>query len=291
MLKEQILDLLEKDREFRYAVAGLIGMQEILQRLDRHEETMQKMLERLDRHEETMQKMLERLDRHEETIQKILERLERHEETMQKMLERLDRHEETLQKMLERLDRHEETMQKMLERLDRHEEAIKGLWENQNRLWEEVKALRENQEKLWQSQEELRREMNLGFKRFEDRLTALGARWGIFSEESFRNAVKEIAEKEFGARVERWTRDDERGFVFGKPAVVDIDLVIRDGRVILIEIKSSISIADVAIFARKAEFYESSEGIRASRLIMISPFIEEKAREIAAKFGIELISY
>jgi len=242
MLKEQILDLLEKDREFRYAVAGLIGMQEILQRL------------------------------------------ERHEETMQKMLERLDRHEETLQKILERLDRHEETMQKMLERLDRHEEAIKG-------LWEEVKALRENQEKLWQSQEELRREMNLGFKRFEDRLTALGARWGIFSEESFRNAVKEIAEKEFGARVERWTRDDERGFVFGKPAVVDIDLVIRDGRVILIEIKSSISIADVAIFARKAEFYESSEGIRASRLIMISPFIEEKAREIAPKFGIELISY
>ena len=68
-------------------------------------------------------------------------------------------------------------------------------------------------------------------------------------------------------------------------------LVIKDGRVILIEIKSSISIADVAIFARKAEFYESSEGIRASRLIMISPFIEEKAREIAAKFGIELISY
>jgi predicted nucleic acid-binding Zn-ribbon protein len=67
----------------------------------------------------------------------------------------------------------------MLERLDRHEESIK-------RLWEEVKALRENQEKLWQSQEELRREMNLGFKRFEDRLTA------------FRNAVKEIAEKEFG---------------------------------------------------------------------------------------------
>jgi hypothetical protein len=43
---------------------------------------------------------------------------------------------------------------------------------------------------------------------------------------------------------------DQNGFVFGKPALVDIDLVIRDGRVILIEIKSSISIADVAIFAR-----------------------------------------
>jgi len=39
----------------------------------------------------------------------------------------------------------------------------------------------------------------------------LGARWGIFSEESFRNAVKEIAEKEFGS-IERWTRNDERGY-------------------------------------------------------------------------------
>jgi len=75
MLKEEILDLLEKDREFRYAVAGLIGMQEILQRLDRHEEIMQKMLARLDRHEETMQKMLERLDRHEEAIKRLWEEL------------------------------------------------------------------------------------------------------------------------------------------------------------------------------------------------------------------------
>jgi ABC-type dipeptide/oligopeptide/nickel transport system ATPase component len=145
MLKEQILDLLEKDREFRYAVAGLIGMQEILQRLDRHEEIMQKMLERLDRHEEIMQKMLERLDRHEEIIQKILERLERHEEIMQKMLERLDR----------------------------HEEAIKRLWENQNRLWEEVKALRENQEKLWENQNRLWlevKELREGQKRLEREL-------------------------------------------------------------------------------------------------------------------------
>jgi len=59
MLKEQILDLLEKDREFRYAVAGLIGLQEILQRLDRHEEIMQKMLERLDRHEEEIKRLWE----------------------------------------------------------------------------------------------------------------------------------------------------------------------------------------------------------------------------------------
>ena len=33
-LKEEILELLEKDREFRYAVAGYLGLSEIMKRLD-----------------------------------------------------------------------------------------------------------------------------------------------------------------------------------------------------------------------------------------------------------------
>ena len=37
-LKSEILRLLRDDDEFRYAVAGLIGLEEILKRLDRHEE-------------------------------------------------------------------------------------------------------------------------------------------------------------------------------------------------------------------------------------------------------------
>jgi len=37
-LKSSILRLLKEDEEFRYAVAGLIGLEEILRRLDRHGE-------------------------------------------------------------------------------------------------------------------------------------------------------------------------------------------------------------------------------------------------------------
>ncbi|RLG96899.1 hypothetical protein DRO28_04980, partial [Candidatus Bathyarchaeota archaeon] len=33
-LKEEILELLEKDREFRYAVAGYLGLSEIMKKLD-----------------------------------------------------------------------------------------------------------------------------------------------------------------------------------------------------------------------------------------------------------------
>ncbi|MEM2669722.1 MAG: hypothetical protein QW188_06790, partial [Candidatus Bathyarchaeia archaeon] len=36
-LKAKIFELLREDLEFRYAVAGLLGLEEIFRRLDRHE--------------------------------------------------------------------------------------------------------------------------------------------------------------------------------------------------------------------------------------------------------------
>lgn len=44
-LKEEILDLLERDKEFRYAVAGYLGISETLKRLDALEERMVQLLE------------------------------------------------------------------------------------------------------------------------------------------------------------------------------------------------------------------------------------------------------
>jgi len=44
-LKEEFLELLERDKEFRYAVAGKLGLEEILRRLDRHEEHLTKLRE------------------------------------------------------------------------------------------------------------------------------------------------------------------------------------------------------------------------------------------------------
>ncbi len=42
-LKEEFLELLEKDKEFRYAVAGLVGLEAILKRLDKHEAELVKL--------------------------------------------------------------------------------------------------------------------------------------------------------------------------------------------------------------------------------------------------------
>ncbi|MEM0262561.1 MAG: hypothetical protein QXN17_07925, partial [Nitrososphaerota archaeon] len=44
-LKRSVLELLEKDLEFRYAVAGYLGLSELMKRMDSLEENMVKLLE------------------------------------------------------------------------------------------------------------------------------------------------------------------------------------------------------------------------------------------------------
>ena len=48
-LKSRILKLLKEDEEFRYAVAGLLGLEEILKRLDRHEAELVRLREDMNR--------------------------------------------------------------------------------------------------------------------------------------------------------------------------------------------------------------------------------------------------
>jgi hypothetical protein len=45
-LKEKFLELLDKDKEFRYAVAAYLGLADILRRLDKFEETQTKFLKK-----------------------------------------------------------------------------------------------------------------------------------------------------------------------------------------------------------------------------------------------------
>ena len=84
-LKEKILDLLERDREFRYAVAGLIGLDEILKRLDQHDRKFNEILVVLKEH-------TARLDEHDRKFNEILTRLSEHDKKFNEIIARLDEH-------------------------------------------------------------------------------------------------------------------------------------------------------------------------------------------------------
>ena len=117
------------------------------------------------------------------------------------------------------------------------------------------------------------------------------ARWGLHTEASFRNALAGILKDSFKGQILHVTEFDDKGEVFGRPDQVEIDLIIKNGILIICEIKSSISKAEMYIFERKARFYEKLHGCKADRIIVISPMVEDKAKVLAPQLGIEVFSY
>jgi len=188
-LKSRILKLLREDEEFRYAVAGLLGLEEILKRLDRHEA--------------------------------------------------------------------------------------------------ELVKLREDMNKLREDMNRLREDMIRGFELVERHISALGARWGLMAEDAFREGLRGLLERELGFRVERWRVYDNAGIVFGYPSEVEVDIAVSDGKLILIEVSSHVRASDVLQFRRKAELYEKVTGRKPDRLIIVTPYIDEKALEAARQLGVE----
>ena len=217
-LKEEFLRLLEKDMEFRYAVAGRLGILEVLRKLDTIAEEQTKIWMEIGKLREEQTK----------------------------------------------------------------------IWKEIEKLREEQARFREEQTRIWREIERLRRDMVEGFSLVNRHISALGARWGLMSEEAFREGLKGILEKEFGVRVERWSCYDDLGLVYGYPSMVDIDIAVKDNKILLIEIASHIKTSDIYEFKRKAELYKKKANRKPDRLLMVTPYIEEKALEAAKKHKIEI---
>jgi len=179
-------------------------------------------------------------------------------------------------------------------------------WTEQDRKWHENQAeinrtldnlekQREEQAIQWAAN---RAETNRMLEAIEDlarkhdaTIGALGARWGLYTEEAFRTAMKGILEESFPVQVLNVVEFDDEGEVFGRPDQVELDLVIRDGLLIICELKSSMSRGDVYLFDRKASFYERKHNCTASRKIVISPMVDKRARAVADTLGVQVYSY
>ncbi|BAQ65914.1 PD-(D/E)XK nuclease family protein [Geminocystis sp. NIES-3709] len=158
----------------------------------------------------------------------------------------------------------------------------------QNLKWEENKQ-------QWHEQNELNKamleEIKKLSKKYDSTIGALGSRWGLYSEASFRNALKGILEDSFGVQVLNVNEFDDEGEVFGRPDQVEIDVIVKNGLLILCEIKSSIDKAGMYIFDKKVAFYEKRHQRKANRKMVICPMVDDRAKPVAKNLGIELYSY
>jgi len=162
------------------------------------------------------------------------------------------------------------------------EQSLK--WDEQNRKWDEQNLKwDENQAELKRIHEEIMAQA----KKVDRSIGALGARWGTQSEKAFRDALAGILEEHFGVQVISVTDYDDQGLVFGRPDQVELDVIIKNGLLLICELKSSIDKAGMYIFERKARFYEQRHQRTANRLIVVSPMIDARAQKVAERLGIE----
>jgi hypothetical protein len=173
------------------------------------------------------------------------------------------------------------------------------IWQSIEKIWQTMKEGFERQEKenekiwqnierIWQAIEKLEKTMKEGFERMNRKIEGLGARWGLMAEETFRAGLKTIIE-DLGYAVENVVFFDDEGYVFLKPSRIEIDIIIKDGRKIAVEIKSSVSEGDVSTFERKVKLYEKKFNIKIDKKIILTPFANSKAIEIAKSLGIEIV--
>jgi hypothetical protein len=176
----------------------------------------------------------------------------------------------------------------MLAELARDREEQSRKWEAQERKWEaETGSWKKHQEEVWAEFRRLHEENKQRDRRFDRSIGALGSRWGLQSERAFRDALAGILEESFGVEVVNVNEYDDEGEVFGKPDQVELDVIIKNGLLIICELKSSIDKAGMYSFERKARFYEKRHGRKASRLLVISPMIDVRAKKVAERLGIE----
>jgi len=257
-LKEKLLELLEKDKEFRFSVAGLLGYRDILERLEEHDRKFYEILKELKEHRKILNKHMEILKEHDRKFNEILRELREHRR-------KLEEHDKKFNEILRELKEHRR-------KLEEHD--IKFI-----EIMSEIRALREDFLKL-----SMKVEVTLG---------SMGRRWGFDLERTVLEIFKEVLERKGiePGKVEKFRFKDRDGSVTGvRGRIVDVDILVRDNKVYVIEVKSRAEVDHVEPLVEKARVVEKVLGKRVEKVFLVAINVDREAYERALELGIEVIA-
>jgi prefoldin subunit 5 len=285
--KHRMLKLLREDEEFRYAVVGLLGIEDIRSGQARLEQAHVRLEEAVAKLEHAVAKLTERQDRLEEAIVKLTERHERLEEAFTNLAERQSRLEEAVLRLAERQDRLEEAFTNLAERQSRLEQAVGS-------LEQAVGRLAEAQARTEIAIQELSRQVSFLTVRFNElstQVSKLSDTVGFGLEDIARVVVPGWLYRHEGIVVDELVR---RFFIVDGEEV-EVNLYgegLRDSVkvVVLGEVKSRIYERDVKDFDRLMEKLSSLFAAENVYKLMFGYYIHPSAEREAEKRKITLIA-
>ncbi len=182
------------------------------------------------------------------TVDRLAQAQERTEMGLEKLAQAQERTEMRVEELAQAQNRTEIKVEELAEAQNRTEIKVEELAEAQNRT--EIKV-----EELAEAQKRTEETMRTGFQSLDRQITTLGSRWGIQNENVFRNTIKGLLEGT-GFSV-------ERGFYGGR----EVDVVIRNGEHILLEITSRMGKKDIGLMNVSADDYETRLGINPKLMV------------------------
>ncbi len=264
-VREEFLRLLKEDEEFRLAAAGLLGYTEIIKRLDDNEKRMDAVLAEIVRLREDFNREVRLL----------------HED----------------------FNRLSEEQTKLRQDFNRLSEEQTKLRQDFNRLSEEQTKLRQDFNRLSEEQTKLRQDFNTevsllheDIRRLNDRLEVtlgrMGRRWGADLERTLLGTFREVLEREGiePGRVERFSYLDRDGSVTGlKGRLVQVDILVRDGEVTVIEVKSFPERRDMDHLKDVVGYVEKILQKKVSKVYLVAVNVDRDTLERAGELGFKVI--
>jgi hypothetical protein len=299
-LKRQLLELLEKDLEFRHAVVGLLELEKILEGLRRHDEKFEKLLESLNRQGAELVKLREDMvlgfRRHDEILERHDEILERHAQEMAKLRE----------DMVAGFRRHDEELVKLREDFNKMLGTIAQIQEEQRKLRESYVRLEKRVESLEGGVAGLEKRvgsLEVGVARLEERVGSLerglrglegGMLKGFADLSKFAGVNFEDFVRSFLTEVLRRSGEIPEG--------AEIKKAVVDGEEINIFLEEPLIVGEVTAYAdsadeimkllRKAELVKTKYSKEPGKIMValnVKRGVVEEIEKIAEERGVELI--
>jgi hypothetical protein len=225
--------------------------------------------------------------RTEVRVEELAQAQKRTEERVEELAQAQKRTEERVEELAQAQKRTEERVEELAQAQKRTEERIEELAQAQKRTEERVEELAHAQKRTEDRLDALAHIVETGFRDIHNRFGVLGARWGDGAEETFRQGLLETV-RELGYTVEHYQGQDPEGFINYTPRSFDLDVLVQNGKVIVAEIKSNASGADVTEFYRSVLLFERQSGRQASKRMLVAVTIQQTAWERAKELDIHV---
>jgi hypothetical protein len=228
-------------------------------------------------------------------VDSLAEAQKRTETRVEELAEAQKRTETRVEELAAAQKRTEQRVEELAQAQKRTEQRVEELAEAQKRTEERLGVLTDRVDSLAQAQKRtelqlvaLAKSQQEGFRLFGLRMDALFSRSGSRAEAAFREGIREIV-REAGYTVEAYQGQDPEGYINHDPGrSYELDVLVRNGTVIVVEVKSSVGSTDVVVFARTVSLFEQQTKRQVSKKVLIAASIRDEARRRAPQLGVAL---